>query len=147
MTVSRVPFPPSLPRSNQQTAAQLRRYGWRRARLQLARNGTTWEHPAHEGTLLTVSRVSDHFQVTGHPLTLLVPQTLSEARAEELLATGLDLYGLDADLPLRDVLVRCLDWFDAERCRAEALVVAAQTRVAAAPFKTETWYLLETISE
>ena len=98
--------------TNRQIAGLMRRHGWTKNPYSLARNSTSWRHPDHHRQLVTVGKVGPDgppFLVTGPLLTLAVPATLSEDKALECWARGLDLYGAESFTVL---LGRVLDWFD-----------------------------------
>jgi len=98
--------------TNRKIAGLMRRRGWVKNSFSLARNSTSWRHSAHPRQLVTVGKVGPDgpaFLVTGPALTLAVPATLSEDKALECWARGLDLYQAESFTVL---LERVLDWFD-----------------------------------
>ena len=98
--------------TNRQIAGLMRRRGWTKNAWSLARNASSWRHPDHPRQLVTGGKGGPDgppFLVTGPALTLAVPATLSEDKALECWARGLDLYQAESFAVL---LERVLDWFD-----------------------------------
>lgn len=105
--------------TNRKIAGLMRRHGWKKNAWAFARNATSWCHSAHPDQLVTVGKMGPdgpHFILTGPVLTLAVPATLSEEKAVECWARGLDLYGADSFTTL---LERVLDWLDIQAADKE----------------------------
>jgi hypothetical protein len=57
--------PPTPDHTNRHMAAELRRLGFKKAELQLARNATTYQHPDAPGVLCSYAKHSRRVMVTG----------------------------------------------------------------------------------